>query len=133
MYGIAAGIGTACLLLYSATGLLGDGVLPGWIWPLSWLTLTLVGAALCGFLRPVRAWRWGAVVVAVQPVCFLVVGAATGEVLHPSRSAAGMLALVIFTVLSAFVCPLAILASYAAARVRARQPRASHPMSNLSR
>ncbi len=133
MYGIAAGIGAACLLLYSATGLVGEGVLPGWIWPLSWLTLTFAGAATCGFLRPVRAWRWGALVVAVQPVCFLLLAAVTGEVLRPSRSAAALLALLIFTVLSAFVCPLAILASYVAGRVRARRLDASHETSSVSR
>lgn len=125
MYGIAAGIGAACVLLFSATDLLGDGVLPGWVWPLVWLALTTVGAALCGWLKPVRPWRWGAVVVAVQPVCLLLLGAVTGELLSPSRSTGGMTALFIFTVLSVFISPLPIAASAIAGRVRKRQLAAS--------
>lgn len=120
MYGIAAGVGAACVLLFSATDLLGDGVLPAWIWPLVWLTLTTIGAALCGFLKPVRPWRWGAVVIAVQPVCLLLLGAVTGELWNPSRSTGGMFALFIFTVLSVFISPLPIVASAIAGRVRTR-------------
>ncbi len=121
MYGIASGVGAACVLLFSATDLLGGGVLPGWVWPLVWLALTTVGAALCGWLKPVRPWRWGAVVIAVQPVCLLLLGAVTGELLNPSRSSGGMVSLFIFTVLSAFVSPLPIIASVVAGRVRARR------------
>lgn len=132
MYGIAASIGVACVLFLVAGGRYAGGVVPEWVGQVVWLALMTIGAAVCGFLKPVRAWRWGAVIIAVQPVCVFLLSAAIGELERPSRSTGGMVMVAISTCFSVFVSPLPILAGYAAGRVRSRllaaSPRESNPM-----
>ena len=131
MYGIAASIGVACVLLLMAGGRYAGDLVPEWVGQIVWLALMTIGAAVCGFLKPVRAWRWGAVIIAVQPVCIFLLAAAVGELQRPSRSTGGLAGVFIATCFSVFVSPLPILASYAAGRVKstllAVSPRESDP------
>ncbi len=120
MYGIAASIGVACVLFLIAGGHYAGDAVPEWVGQVAWLALMTIGAAVCGFLKPVRAWRWGAVIIAVQPLCIFLLAAAVGELARPSRSTGGMVMVIISTVVSAFVSPFPILASHTAGYVRSR-------------
>jgi hypothetical protein len=115
MYGIAAGIGVACALLLGIAGARSlAGIVPEWVGQLGWLACTTVGAAVCGFVRPDRTWRWGVVIIAEQPVCVFLLLAAVGVLQRPSRSTGGLAVLCICAFVAAMFSPLPILASYAA-------------------
>jgi hypothetical protein len=122
MYGVAAALGVICVALLAIGGRYFSSVVPEWAAQLAWLAIVLGGSALCGYLRPVRAWRWGAVIVGVQPPCAAVLLLLVGELSKPSSSMGGPVAVLIFAAVMAFVSPIAMLASYLGSRARASQP-----------
>jgi hypothetical protein len=131
MYGLAAALGATCALLLGAGGRYLSDLIPEWVGQLSWLALNTVASAVCGLLNPHRAWRWGAIVIGVQPVCLFLLAGAVGELRHPTSSTGGMVAVAGFTLVAVLVSPLPILASHVARRKRARALAASGPNSGV--
>lgn len=83
-----------------------------------WLLLMMVAAGVVGYLSPVRAWRWGVLVLAVQPLCMLVVTLVRGG---PDPSAGVIPArtsLFIASVFIATVSPFTLLTASALASKR---------------
>ena len=115
MYGIAAAIGVACIAGVATGGNYLATVVPEWVPQLVWLLIVLGGSAFCGYRSPAGAWRWGAIIVGVQPLCLYLLLLAVGELAKPSGSMGGMAAVFIFTSFTVFMCPLAALASHVGA------------------
>jgi ABC-type multidrug transport system permease subunit len=124
MYLVAAAIGVMCAVSLAVGGRYFAETIPEGAAQLSWVAIVLGGAAICGYVRPGRAWRWGAVIVAVQPVCVFVLLLVAGELHNPSGSTGGMAVMVIFGLFAALFVPLAILASLAGASARAKKEHA---------
>jgi hypothetical protein len=122
MYGIAAAIGVACVAGLAIGGHYLASVVPEWPAQLVWLVVVLGGSAFCGYTSPDGAWRWGAIIVGIQPPCLFLILLAVGELAKPSSSMGGMGTVVIFTTFMVFICPLAALASQLGARRKAHQP-----------
>ena len=118
MHTMAAALGVACFALIALGGRYASAVIPEFLGQLGWLTLTCAGAAFCGSRAPDRAWRWGAIVIGIQPVCLLLLLAVTGELANPTPSTGGLVAVAVFTVLALVISPLPILASHLSARKR---------------
>ena len=120
----AAALGVACVASLAIGGRYLVSVVPEWVAQLVWLVVVLGGSALCGYRSPQRAWRWGAIIVAVQPPCVFLLLAVVGELTKPSSSTGGMVAMGIFTALMAIIGPIAALASQLGARraLHARRP-----------
>ena len=95
--------------------------LPEWIPQLTWLVLVTGAAAWCGHRDPALGWKAGAIVIAVQPLAILVILLVTGELLHPSSSTSGLVAVFILTVFAVVLSPIPILAGVVASRRRARK------------
>ena len=122
MYGVTVGLGVACVAGLAIGGRYNmTSVVPEWVAQLVWLAVVLGGSAICGYRSPDRAWRWGAVIVGVQPPCVFVLLLAVGELASPSSSTGGMVAVGVFTAMMAFMCPFAALASQLGARRRTLQ------------
>jgi len=121
MYGVAAAIGAACLASLMIGGWYLGTVVPEWVAQLTWLAVVLGGSAVCGYLRPRHAWRWGAIIVGVQPLCLYVLFLLIDESSKPSSAFGGMAAVYIFGFFMVFVGPLAMLASHGGAGKRAGQ------------
>jgi hypothetical protein len=122
MYGIAAAIVVACVAGLAFGRHYLSSVVPEWVAQLAWLVVELGGSAFCGYRSPDAAWRWGAIIVGVQPPCVYLLLLAVGELAKPSSSMGGMVAVAIFTMFMMFICPLAALASQLGARRKAHQP-----------
>jgi hypothetical protein len=122
-YGIAAAIGVVCFAGLVTGGNYLASVVPEWVAQLVWLVVVLGGSAFCGYRSPDGAWRWGAIIVGVQPLCLFLLLLAVGELAKPSSSMGGMGAVVIFTAFMVFICPLAALAGQLGAQRKAHQPR----------
>jgi hypothetical protein len=118
MYFIAAGLGAACAVMLMVSGLFASHIVPEWMAQLGWLVLITAASVACGHRWPEGAWRLGAIVIGVQPVCAFVVFAAVGELQQPASSTGGMVAVVAFAFMAALVSPLPILASHIAGRAR---------------
>jgi hypothetical protein len=122
MYGIAAVIGVACVAGLLIGGRYLGSVVPESVAQLMWFVVVLGGSAFCGYRSPEGAWRWGAIIVAVQPLCLFLLLLAVGESDKPLNSMDGMVAVGIFTALMVFICPIAALASQLGARRKPHQP-----------
>ena len=120
MYGTASVLGAGLALLLAFSEAYVSRLVPEWAAQLSWLVLTTLGAAVCGYVKPERAWRWGSVIIGVQPACVLFIMAVVGELSEPTSSTGGLVAVAIFTVFAMFVSPLPIFASHAVGWLRAR-------------
>jgi hypothetical protein len=119
MYAVAAALGVACVASLAIGGRYFAGVVPEWAAQLAWLAVVLGGSAICGYRSPARAWRWGAVLVGVQPPFFWLLLWVVGDIAKPSDPLGGMAAVFIFGFFMLFVCPVAMLASYLGSRARA--------------
>lgn len=119
VYALAATVGSFCVLFLMLGGRYA-GIVPEWAGQLAWLVLVLSGSGLCGYLHPHNAWRWGAVVIGVQPLVVVAVSYVVGELEHPSSSMGGMVAVAIFSTLALLISPLPILASSLGGAVRKR-------------
>lgn len=132
MYGLASSLGAASVLLLVFGVQYTSSFLPEWVAQLGWLVLSILASAICGFLKPERGWRWGAVVIGIQPVCMYFLMAAVGELSIPTSSTGGKVAVGIFVGMAVFVSPFTILASHTVGRERAKQLAASSPKSSAS-
>jgi hypothetical protein len=119
MYVVSAALGVLAFLFLALCGqYLGN--VPEEIPQFVWIAIVTGGAAVCGYLSPVRAWRWGAVIAGVQPLAALILIPALDSLSNtPQSSTGGMVAVAIFTVLAAVISPFAILASQGASTMRA--------------
>ncbi len=120
-FSLAATLGIACALCLSVFGWLLAATVPEWAAQLVWLAVVLAGAAVCGYRSPERAWRWGAIIVGVQPLCVFVMLLVVREPAKPSSAFGGMAAVFIFTFFMVFMFPLAALASHLGASRRLHQ------------
>ncbi len=123
--GISAAMGVGCFLFLAIGGQYLQHRVPEWIPQLLWVVLVAGGSAYCGYRNPDRAWRWGAIVVGVQPLAALALIPAL-EALNktPKSSTGGMAAVAIFGVIAVVFSPLAILWSQWGSR-QARRARAA--------
>ena len=120
---LAAALGAACAVSLCVGNVVFGGAVPEWAAQLTWLAIVLGGSVACGFRTPERAWRWGAVIVGVQPPCVFLLLLVVGEITKPTSSLGGIAAVFIFGFFLLFVCPVAMLASYLGGRARVgRQP-----------
>ena len=115
---LAAALGAACAVSLGVGNVVLGGAVPEWAAQLAWLAVVLGGSAACGYRTPERAWRWGAVVVGVQPPSVFLLLLAVGEITKPTSALGGMAAVLIFGFFMLFVCPVAMLASYLGGRAR---------------
>jgi len=120
MFAVATAIGVVCAAGFELSdrchlsGIIGAAALVA-----AWLALTLLGSLVCGYVRPARAWRWGATVMGVQPV-YLVVRS-IGQLADPANSYDAVRALVALSMVAAVLSPLAMLASHLGSHLRSRQ------------
>jgi hypothetical protein len=132
MYGIAAAIGVACVEGLAIGGHYLASVVPEWAAQLVWLVVVVGASGFCGYRSPDGAWRWGAIIVGIQPPCLFLLLLAGGELAKPASSTGGMVAVAIFTTFMVFICPLAALASQLGAR-RESTPTSSSRRITVSR
>jgi hypothetical protein len=92
MHIVAALLGVACFALLALGGRYASAIVPEFVGQLAWRVFTCAAAAFCGHLKPARAWRWGAIIVGIQPVCLLLLLGVMGELTNPTRSTGGMVA-----------------------------------------
>jgi hypothetical protein len=119
MYRLAALCGAACVALLVLGGRLLPA-LPEWVGQLVWLGLVVGLSAWCGYRDPRLGWQAGAVVIAIQPVCVLVLAVVTGELAHPSSSTGGAAGVFIVAVLMAILSPIPMLAGQLGSWARKR-------------
>ncbi|MBL0938385.1 MAG: hypothetical protein IBJ03_05805 [Gemmatimonadaceae bacterium] len=86
-----------------------------------WLLLMMAAAGLVGYLSPVRAWRWGALVLAVQPLCMLILTLVRGEPDATTATIPARTSVFIASVFIATVCPFTLLAASALASKRRQE------------
>lgn len=122
MVGVSAAIGVGSFLILALSGQFLQATVPEWIPQLLWIVLVAAGSAYCGYRSPVRGWRWGAVVVGVQPIAALVLIPALEALSHtPKSSTGGMAAVAIFAVMAVVFSPIALLWSYWASKRALRE------------
>ena len=109
MYRVAAAIGAVSALLLGSINVVVS--IPESVAHLGWLVLVLGASFVCGWVHPVQAWRWGAVIVGIQPLAVFVLLLLVGEITSPSTSTGGLAAVVIFSIFMVPMCPLAALVS----------------------
>lgn len=83
-----------------------------------WLLFVMAGSGLCGWLRPVGAWRWATVLLAVQPLLMLAVTFARGEPDDSPATVPAFTSVFIASVFIATVSPLALISAAAMASKR---------------
>lgn len=88
---------------------------------LLWLMLMMAAAGLCGYLSPVKAWRWGALVLAVQPLFMLVLTMVRGEPDASPDTIPARTSVFIASVFIATVSPFTLLAASALASKRRQE------------
>ena len=89
---------------------------------LQWPALVLIASFACGYRMPERAWRWGAIVVGVQPLVYFLCLLVDGEITSSTRSTGGLVAWFIVSVVMSVLSPAAVLSSHVSARVRNGRP-----------
>jgi hypothetical protein len=99
----------------------GSGVVPECVLYVAWLVLVIALAAMCGMWDPNVGWRAGAVIIGVQPLCFLTLAVVTGELVDPERSTGGVVAIGVMTGLMAVISPIPMLAGELGSRWRLRR------------
>ena len=109
MYGVAAATGAVCALLLCSINVVFS--VPESVAQLTWAVVVLCAAFVCGWLSPVRAWRWGAVIIGIQPLAVFILFLLIGEITNPSTSTGGLAAVMIFSLFMVPICPLAALVS----------------------
>jgi hypothetical protein len=85
------------------------------------LWLMMAAAGLCGYLSPVKAWRWGALVLAVQPLFMLGLTLVRGEPDASPDTIPARTSVFIASVFIATVSPFTLLASSALASKRRQE------------
>jgi hypothetical protein len=118
MFLIAAALGAGCVAaVVIGSHFLGSEI-PEELGQRIWLAGVLGGSAVCGYFAPDRPWRWGATILAAQPPTLFIILLFVGEILKPSSSTGGMVAVFIFATFLLVVSPAAMLASFLGSRVR---------------
>ena len=128
IYIVATIVGTVSITFLLVGGWYASELIPEWIGQLTWFALVILGSAWCGYLQPHRAWRWGAVVIGIQPVIALIIFYFVGELLNPSSSTGGMVAISLFVMLALLISPVPILSSIFGAAIRKRVISRSTPI-----
>ena len=122
MVGVSAAIGVGCFLIVALGGQYLQRSVPEWIPQLLWVVLVAGGSAFCGYRNPDRAWRWGAIIVGVQPLAALVLIPALESLSNsPQSSIGGIAAVALFAVVAIIFSPLAMLWSRWGSRLATRR------------
>lgn len=88
-----------------------------------WLLFVMVAAGLCGYLAPVRAWRWAVIVLAVQPLYMLAITLLRGEPDASPDTIPARTSVFIASVFITTVSPFPLLAAAAMASKRRSESR----------
>lgn len=118
MYRASVWCGVVCFIVTSVLGWLFSPPLSEWAVQLAWVALLTATSIVCAYRQPKLGWQAGAMLMAVQWLCFFVLTLVTGELFHPSSSTGGMVGMAIGTVFMVIVSPIPILAGTVASRVR---------------
>jgi len=88
-----------------------------------WLLFVMGAAGLCGYLMPVRAWRWATIIMAVQPLYMLAVTLVRGEPDASPDTIPARTSLFIASVFITTASPFPLLAASAMASKRRSESR----------
>ena len=120
MYFTSAAAGTFSVIFLLAGGRYASEIIPEWVGQLTWAALVIAGSAVCGYLLPEKPWRWGAMVIGIQPVMAAAILYAVGELENPSSPIGGIGALFIFMIIALMISPIPVFASYLGAAIKKR-------------
>ncbi len=121
--GLAAALGVVAYAIIDATPwFTGQGIPQGAVQFL-WLLFVMVGSGLCGWLNTDRAWRWAAVLLAVQPLVMLGITLVRGEPDDSPATIPAKTSVFIASVFVATVSPFALIAAGAMASKRRNESR----------
>ena len=120
---LSAALGVVAYAIIDATPWFAAQGVPQGAVQLLWLLFVMVGSGLCGWLNPIRAWRWAAVLLAAQPLMMLVVTAIRGEPDDSPATIPARTSVFIASVFVATVSPFALIAAGAMASKRKSESR----------
>ena len=115
---LAAALGVVAYAIIDATPWFTAQGIPQGAVQFLWLLFVMFGSGLCGWLNTNRAWRWAAVLLAVQPLLMLVVTAIRGEPDDSPATIPARTSVFIASVFVATVSPFALIAAGAMASKR---------------
>lgn len=120
---LAAALGLVAYTLIDAIPWLRTQGVPQGAVQLVWLFFVMGAAGLCGYLAPVRAWRWAAIVMAVQPLYMLAITLVRGEPDASPETIPARTSVFIASVFITTVSPFPLLAASAMASKRRGESR----------
>lgn len=120
---LAAALGLVAYTLIDAIPWLRAQGIPQGAVQLVWLFFVMGAAGLCGYLAPVRPWRWATIVLAVQPLYMLAVTLVRGEPDASPETIPARTSVFIASVFIATVSPFPLLAAAAMASKRRSESR----------
>ena len=120
VYFLAIAVGSISILFLLLGGRYALDLIPEWIGKLTWVTIVINGSAVCSYILPEKPWRWGAIIVVVQPVLAAIILSIVGALENPSSSTGGTVALFVFIIIALMISPLPILASYLGAAIKTK-------------
>jgi hypothetical protein len=120
---LAAALGLVAYALIDAIPWLRGLGIPQGAVQFAWLLFVMGAAGLCGYLMPVRAWRWAAIIMAVQPLYMLAITLVRGEPDASPDTIPARTSVFIASVFITTVSPFPLLAASAMASKRRRERR----------
>ncbi|MCE2899659.1 MAG: hypothetical protein ACK6DP_15380 [Gemmatimonas sp.] len=120
---LAAALGLVAYALIDAIPWLRSQGVPQGAVQFVWLLFVMGAAGLCGYLMPVRAWRWATIIMAVQPLYMLAVTLVRGEPDASPDTIPARTSLFIASVFITTASPFPLLAASAMASKRRSESR----------
>lgn len=120
---VAAALGVVAYAIIDATPWFASVGVPSGAVQLLWMLFVMVASGLCGWLHPVRSWRWAAILLAVQPIIMLLVTLVRGEPDATHDTIPARTSVFIASVFVATVSPFALIAAAAMASKRKSESR----------
>lgn len=121
--GLAAALGVVAYAIIDATPWFAAQGIPSGAVQFLWLVFVMVGSGLCGWLNTDRAWRWAAVLLAIQPLLMLGITLVRGEPDDTHATIPARTSVFIASVFIATVSPFALIAAGAMASKRKNEQR----------